>query len=85
MVVWFSWRDRAPEPGEDNWWAINTGLFDRAGNPKPAWQAFARVSGGRAGLGAPAPTGGGPSTPPSAPPPGGGGGGGGGCSLIIFC
>jgi len=81
MVVWFSWRDRAPGPSEDNWWEINTGLFDRAGNAKPAWRAFTKVSGGREGL-APAPTGAGPSAPPSAPPPGGGGGG---CSLLIFC
>jgi hypothetical protein len=44
QVTWFSWRDRAPQPGEPNWWAINTGLFDRGGRPKPAWNAFVRVA-----------------------------------------
>ncbi len=95
MVVWFSWRDRAPGAGEDNWWGINTGLFTRSGSPKPAWSAFARASGGNPGSGSLG------ATPPSAipglppaPPPSagggggggsGGGGGGGGCTLIIVC
>jgi len=95
MVVWFSWRDRAPGAGEDNWWGINTGLFGRSGSPKPAWQAFARVSGGNAGAGSlsPAPASPVPGLPPAPPPSAGdggggggsGGGGGGGCTLIIIC
>ena len=64
MVVWFSWRDRAPQGPEDNWWAINTGLFGRAGQPKPAWLAFASVSGGRPfGAGSPSA----PSPAPNVP------------------
>jgi hypothetical protein len=94
MGVWFAWRDRTPDPGERNWWAINTGLFTRAGAPKPAWLAYAKVAGGKAGSGplgvqepktgpitAPVPTGGAPPGAPSSGSPGttpGGGGGGGG-------
>ena len=44
MIVWFSLRDRAPAPGEPNWWAIHTGLFTRDGDPKPAWRAFRRFT-----------------------------------------
>src|SRR5204862_938631 len=40
MVVWFSFKDRAPYAGERNWWAINTGLFKRNGKAKPAWRAY---------------------------------------------
>ena len=43
MVVWFALRDRAPNAGESNWWALNTGLLDMFGNPKPAWSVFARL------------------------------------------
>jgi hypothetical protein len=51
MGVWFAWRDRAQFPRERNWWAINTGLFDRRGKPKPAWRTFAKVAGGKPGAG----------------------------------
>ena len=40
MAVWFALRDKAPDPGEPNWWALHTGLLDLAGNPKPAWGTF---------------------------------------------
>lgn len=52
-VIWFSWRDRAPQPNEGNWWAINTGLFDRRGRPKPAWDAFRGVTGASASIAGP--------------------------------
>jgi hypothetical protein len=45
-VVWFCWRDRAPDPGEANWWGIHAGLFRKGGLPKPAWNAYAAVAGG---------------------------------------
>jgi hypothetical protein len=78
MGVWFAWRDRSPDAGERNWWAINTGLFTGAGQPKPAWRAYAKVAGGKAGrgpLGTPQPNG---VTGPPPPSPGGGGNSGGG-------
>lgn len=86
MVVWFSWRDQAPAGGEDDWWALNTGLLGRTGAPKPAWNAFAAVSGGNAG-GAVTPSNPLPTLPTTPPPSGGGGGGGGGggCTLGILC
>jgi len=40
MVVWFALRDRLPTPGEPNWWAIHTGLFDRFERPKRSWGTF---------------------------------------------
>ena len=43
LVVWFSWRDRAPSSDEPNWWAIHTGLFTRSGKPKPAWRTYRRI------------------------------------------
>jgi hypothetical protein len=46
MFLWFSWRDRRPQRGERNWWAINTGLFDRVGAAKPAWKAYVKFTGG---------------------------------------
>lgn len=52
MGVWFAWRDRSRYRGERSWWAINTGLFDRRGRPKPAWRAYAKLAGGKAGKGA---------------------------------
>jgi hypothetical protein len=72
LVVWFSWRDRAPVAGESNWWGINTGLFTAGGSPKPAWQALVGLTGGAVGSGPlnpplPPPA---PPTPPPSPPPG---------------
>jgi hypothetical protein len=49
IVVWFSLRDRGLFPGEKDWWAPHTGLFDRRGRPKPAWDALASLAGGVAG------------------------------------
>jgi hypothetical protein len=90
MMVWFSWRDRLPLAGERDWWGLHTGLFDVAGNAKPAWPALVRVTGGDRGLSAPPSQPGGPVLPPPEPPPpsgggGGGGGGGGDCPLIVVC
>jgi hypothetical protein len=45
LAAWFSWRDRAPAPGQSDWWGINTGLFQRDGEEKPAWQAYGDVTG----------------------------------------
>lgn len=44
MVIWFSLRDRKPIKGEPNWWAINTGLFNRTGDPKGSWRAYSAIS-----------------------------------------
>ena len=55
MVVWFSFRDRKLFPGEKDWWAPHTGLFDTRGRPKPAWQALASIAGGVGGTAALAP------------------------------
>jgi polysaccharide biosynthesis protein PslG len=52
LVVWFSLRDRSLFSGERDWWAPHTGLFDLRGNPKPAWQALVRATGGQPGRGA---------------------------------
>jgi hypothetical protein len=46
MFIWFSWRDRRPLGGERNWWAINTGLFTRAGVAKPSWKSYVKLTGG---------------------------------------
>jgi hypothetical protein len=40
-AMWFSWRD-----GAENLWIYRMGLFDRNGQPRPAWTAFARAAGG---------------------------------------
>jgi polysaccharide biosynthesis protein PslG len=68
MVVWFSWQDRLPGPGERDWWGLHTGLFDVAGNPKPGWLALVEQAGGDPGAG---PLGGSPAPglPPPGPPP----------------
>jgi hypothetical protein len=42
-AFWFSWRDRAPIAGENDWWALHTGLFRAGGAPKPAWGALRRT------------------------------------------
>jgi hypothetical protein len=41
LVLWFSLQD-----GPENLWIVKMGLFNRAGQPRPAWYAFARVAGG---------------------------------------
>jgi hypothetical protein len=40
-VIWYSWRDL---PG--GIWFNHTGLFTQALDPKPAWNAFVRLTGG---------------------------------------
>jgi hypothetical protein len=40
-AMWFSWRD-----GAENLWIYRMGLFNTAGQPRPAWTAFARAAGG---------------------------------------
>jgi polysaccharide biosynthesis protein PslG len=57
LVAWFSWRDRALAPGEKDWWAPHTGLFDAAGRAKPVWQAFTELAGGKPGSGGLGPVG----------------------------
>ena len=49
-VYWFSWRDRL-EPGGTGVWQDHTGLFKRDGGPKPAWEAFTKLTGGKKGSG----------------------------------
>ncbi|MEA2347926.1 MAG: polysaccharide biosynthesis protein PslG [Thermoleophilaceae bacterium] len=49
-VFWFSWRDRL-DPGNAGVWQDHTGLFKRDGGPKPAWDAFTKVTGGKPGTG----------------------------------
>lgn len=73
-VDWMTWRDYS---GGDHFWSNYMGLFTADGQPKPAWAAFTRVTGGYAGgqiadLGH-KPT---PALPPPVKPPSGGGGGG---------
>ena len=51
LLVWFSWRDRPVEQGEDDWWGPHTGLFQVNGKSKPAWDAFVKVTGGKKGSG----------------------------------
>ena len=44
-ALWYAWRDpRAGQPACS--WCRTAGLFDAAGNPRPAWSAFAELSGG---------------------------------------
>ena len=38
----YSWQDADPFPGGADFWGIHTGLFDRGGRAKPAWNAFRR-------------------------------------------
>lgn len=45
----FSLQDRPYSPAERPWWGPRTGLFDLAGRPKPAWDAFVSFTGGRQG------------------------------------
>lgn len=42
-------QDRGYLPAEAPWWGPSVGLFDQAGSPKPAWNAFLRFTGGRPG------------------------------------
>jgi hypothetical protein len=44
-ALWYAWRD--PRPGQPACsWCRTAGLFDAVGNPRPAWSAFAELSGG---------------------------------------
>jgi hypothetical protein len=43
-VTWFSWRDFTKGVCR---WCGASGLFNRAGKPKPAWFKYARLAGGR--------------------------------------
>jgi Glycosyl hydrolase catalytic core len=43
-VTWFSWRDFKDKVCR---WCGASGLFNRAGKPKPAWFEYARLAGGR--------------------------------------
>jgi Glycosyl hydrolase catalytic core len=46
MVVWFSWRDRPLNEGEEDWWGPHTGLFGVHNQAKPAWGEYVKLSGG---------------------------------------
>jgi Glycosyl hydrolase catalytic core len=44
-ALWYAWRD--PPAGQPACsWCRTAGLFDAAGNPRPAWSAFAELTGG---------------------------------------
>jgi polysaccharide biosynthesis protein PslG len=44
-ALWYAWRD--PPAGQPACsWCQTAGLLDAAGNPRPAWSAFAKLSGG---------------------------------------
>lgn len=45
-AFWFSWRDFDSDPNAEEFWIYHMGLFDQAGNPRPAWNAFAAAAGG---------------------------------------
>lgn len=47
--VAFALQDREFGEEEAPWWAPRAGLFDRAGQPKPAWRTFVRLTGGHPG------------------------------------
>jgi hypothetical protein len=49
-VVWYDLQDYTPPLGASDRYTWHTGLFDAAGRPKPAWQAFAAQAGGRPGF-----------------------------------
>jgi hypothetical protein len=44
-VLWYAWRDPAPGQAACGW-CRTAGLIDTEGNPRPAWTAFAALSGG---------------------------------------
>jgi polysaccharide biosynthesis protein PslG len=44
-VLWYAWRDPPPDQPACNW-CRTAGLLDAAGDPRPAWSAFAALSGG---------------------------------------
>ena len=78
-VDWQSWRDLAGTSGD--FWDKHMGFFTWDGNPKPAWPAFTRITGGFAGgqiktvghempfAPSPPPGGGSSTKPPPQPPP----------------
>ena len=45
-LVYFSWRDTEPyAPNFEDLWGLHTGLLDKKGNRKPAYNAFVRGAG----------------------------------------
>ena len=48
-LIVFGLQDRSFGAREAPWWGPRVGLFDLAGRPKPAWNAFVRFTGGRPG------------------------------------
>jgi hypothetical protein len=42
-AIHYSWQDADPFPGGFDFWGIHTGLLDRAGRAKPAYDAFRRA------------------------------------------
>jgi hypothetical protein len=45
-VAWYGWRDPPPTAGDCSF-CYGAGLFHRDGSPKPVWQAYATLAGGR--------------------------------------
>lgn len=45
-ALWYTWRDPANAPPNCSW-CPSAGLFDRDLDPKPSWDAFTEVAGGR--------------------------------------
>jgi hypothetical protein len=52
VVVWYDLQDYTRPSAEPDRFTWHTGLFGPNGEPKPAWDAFADVAGGRPGRGA---------------------------------
>jgi hypothetical protein len=48
-LIFFGLQDRAYPAKEKPWWGPRVGLFDMAGNAKPAWRTFVGFTGGRPG------------------------------------
>jgi hypothetical protein len=43
-VIYFALKDRDLAPGERDWWAPHTGLFDVADDPKPVWGVYSAIA-----------------------------------------
>jgi hypothetical protein len=50
-IIWYDLQDYTRPPEMPDRFVWHTGLFDDRGRPKPAWRAFADVTGGRPGTG----------------------------------
>lgn len=50
-IIWYDLQDYTRPANTPDRFVWHTGLFDARGRPKPAWRAFADVTGGRPGAG----------------------------------